>query len=248
MNETISQETNLALMKQVEQAVRPIPAGKKRKLQMREELLAHLTAIYQEELPRQPSETAALSAAFERFGSPAEISAELAGGVSWNQRLDYQGERIAQFFGRWMGGGPDGSLLRHVVGSLSLILAVGAVALAAFLGLQRLLQTTYDPILLPLTVKLISHSALSIFCYLLAIRIVYLACFPPAGSPRWFSVAAVLALWLGVFTSLSFLALYLITSDLAQCLARTPEFLLSNFFFMTPTILLVVWCVRTAAN
>jgi len=81
MNENLIPEANLPLMKQVERAVRPVPAGRKRKLQMREELLAHLTAIYQEELPRQPSQSAALSAAFDRFGSPAEISAELARGV-----------------------------------------------------------------------------------------------------------------------------------------------------------------------
>ena len=59
MNENISQEINLALMKQVERAVRPIPAGRKRKLQMHEELLAHLTAIYQEELQRNADEPVA---------------------------------------------------------------------------------------------------------------------------------------------------------------------------------------------
>ncbi|MBC7855335.1 MAG: hypothetical protein IAF94_18050, partial [Pirellulaceae bacterium] len=198
MNETISQETNLALMKQVEHAVRRVPAGKKRKLQMREELLAHLIAIYLEELPRQPDEKASLSAAFERFGNPAEISAELARDVNWNQRLDYHLEQTARFVGNWIGGGDDSSLLRFVLGSLSFLAALGILVFLLIFGMLWLLETTNDPLLLPLTLKLLSHSALSIFCYLLAIRTIYRACFPPALSPQWLSAAGVMALWLGV--------------------------------------------------
>ena len=80
MNENLIPEANLPLMKQVERAVRPVPAGRKRKLQMREELLAHLSAIYQEELPRQPSESAALSARSSKrvSDSPSRLAAAFA--------------------------------------------------------------------------------------------------------------------------------------------------------------------------
>jgi hypothetical protein len=55
MNSTISPTAEIALRKQVERAVRPVLAREKRKLRMREELLAHLTAIFGEE--QQPSAT-----------------------------------------------------------------------------------------------------------------------------------------------------------------------------------------------
>lgn len=240
MNETISPEINLALMKQVERAVRPIPAGKKRKLQMREELLAHLTAIYQEELPRQPNAAAALTSACERFGSPAEISAELIRGVQWNQRLDYHVDQMARFLARWIGE-KETSLFRYALGSLSFLLVVAALGVGSLLALFWLLGTTADPVVLPLTLKLTSHFVLSMFCYLLALRTILRTCFQSPRASRWLGGAALLALWLVVFTALSFYALYLITGDVAQCLARTPEFLLSNLCILLPGLLSCAW-------
>ena len=55
----------------VERAVRPVLAGPARKLRMREELLAHLTGIYEEELARAGDEAAARAEAVRRFGDPA---------------------------------------------------------------------------------------------------------------------------------------------------------------------------------
>jgi hypothetical protein len=77
MNVEIGPAVDLALRKHVERAVRPVAATEKRKLQMREELLAHVTAIFCEEQQRLVDEAAALAATCERFGNPAELMAEL---------------------------------------------------------------------------------------------------------------------------------------------------------------------------
>jgi ATP-dependent Clp protease ATP-binding subunit ClpC len=83
------------LMKIVERAVRPVRASVVRKRQMREELLAHLTAIYEDELSRTNDPTAALSAAAMRFGGSAELASEL------ESALPYY-ERLSSFFERWV--------------------------------------------------------------------------------------------------------------------------------------------------
>ena len=71
----------------VERAVRPVVASTARKHRMRQELLAHLTAIYDEELKRPGDSAAALDAARARFGDPAQLSTELAGTVSRPARV-----------------------------------------------------------------------------------------------------------------------------------------------------------------
>jgi len=56
---------------------------------MREELFAHLTAIYVDELQQQPGEQAALAGALRRFGEPAALTAELNASVGLWQRYAY---------------------------------------------------------------------------------------------------------------------------------------------------------------
>lgn len=68
----------------VEQAVRPIRASRHRKLMMREELLAHLEGIYQEELQRLGDASEATRAAIKRFGPADEISQRLQLSVPWH--------------------------------------------------------------------------------------------------------------------------------------------------------------------
>jgi hypothetical protein len=69
--------TNLALMKVVERAVRLVLANITRKRRMRDEMLATLSAIYDEELTRSGDPNKAVNVAAERFGDPAELTAEL---------------------------------------------------------------------------------------------------------------------------------------------------------------------------
>jgi hypothetical protein len=100
MNTEIRPEVELALRKQIERAVRPVHAGKDRKLAMREELLGHLTAIYTEELARQPDEQVASTAALARFGEPAALTSELNASVGFSEKSAYRVDRGEDYFNR----------------------------------------------------------------------------------------------------------------------------------------------------
>jgi ATP-dependent Clp protease ATP-binding subunit ClpA len=76
----------LEQFKIVERAVRPVRAGTAWKRKTREELLAHLTAIYDEELEQSHDPNAAFKAAAERFGDPAELVQELAASLPAGER------------------------------------------------------------------------------------------------------------------------------------------------------------------
>jgi hypothetical protein len=84
----------LMQMKAVERAVRPVRASTTWKRKTREELLAHLTTIYDEELSQRHDPVAAMQAAAERFGEPAELSRELESALPASQRRGYFFERI----------------------------------------------------------------------------------------------------------------------------------------------------------
>jgi hypothetical protein len=82
-------ETTLTQLKViVERAVRPIRAGLRRKQRMREELLAHVTAVFGEELARIGDEATALARTAERFGDPAELVAPLQSSVPARDGID----------------------------------------------------------------------------------------------------------------------------------------------------------------
>jgi len=81
-------------MKAVERAVRPVRASTAWKRKTREELLAHLTTIYDEEQSQRHDPVAAMQAAAERFGDPAELSRELESALPASERRGYIFERI----------------------------------------------------------------------------------------------------------------------------------------------------------
>ena len=72
---------NVAVLTQlkilVERAVRPVRAGTSRKRKMREEMLAHVAAVFEEEQAKVSDELAALAQVELRFGTPAELTAQL---------------------------------------------------------------------------------------------------------------------------------------------------------------------------
>ena len=74
------------LKRVVEQAVRPVRATMARKRRMREELLAHLVAIFEEEAGRLGDEQAALEQAKQRFGDPRELTGQIQQTVPWLDR------------------------------------------------------------------------------------------------------------------------------------------------------------------
>jgi hypothetical protein len=75
------------LMAAVERAVRPVRAGFARKMRMRQELLAHLTASYEEERARLGDDRAAVAEALRRFGDPKEVGRDLQASVPLPERV-----------------------------------------------------------------------------------------------------------------------------------------------------------------
>jgi hypothetical protein len=78
----------------VERIVRPIVAMDDRKDRMREELLAHLVACYEQERAREPDEAAARSKAIASLGDPAQLRNELQDSISRGGRWKAKFERL----------------------------------------------------------------------------------------------------------------------------------------------------------
>lgn len=79
------------LRRQIERVVRPVQASPLRKNRMREELLAHLTRLYEEEGDRCSGDRdMALAAAVARFGEPAVLRRELQGTVPVWERISWR--------------------------------------------------------------------------------------------------------------------------------------------------------------
>lgn len=117
----------LMQLKFVERIVRPVRCTTPRKRKMREELLAHLTAIYDEELSRHSDPDAAWRTAAERFGAPAGLTCELERALSWSERVGY-------FVERWVGWRPPETANRWMArvaiqsAALFALMNVGAAA------------------------------------------------------------------------------------------------------------------------
>src|SRR5437867_3658470 len=73
----MSEFTLIQLKILVERAVRPVRASAGRKQKMREELLAHVSAAFLEEMDKLGDERAALACTAQRFGQPAELTSQL---------------------------------------------------------------------------------------------------------------------------------------------------------------------------
>src|SRR5207302_2784555 len=61
----------------VERAVRPVRASTSRKRKMREELLAHVSGVFEEESAKLGDDHAALERTALRFGNPTEVTSQL---------------------------------------------------------------------------------------------------------------------------------------------------------------------------
>lgn len=85
MNDVILKELKIV----VERAVRPVRATLARKRKMREELLAHLMAIFEEEMQKAGGERAALDQAKRRFGNPKELTTQLQQSVPRWDRISF---------------------------------------------------------------------------------------------------------------------------------------------------------------
>jgi hypothetical protein len=80
----------------VERIVRPVRAPMSTKRRMRDELLAHLESIYQEQIAAGDHPARALDVAAQRLGDPATLSRELNESLTVSERI---GARIEWVFG-----------------------------------------------------------------------------------------------------------------------------------------------------
>jgi hypothetical protein len=93
-------ESTLARLKVlVERVVRPVQASTSRQQKMREELLAHVTAVFDEEFASSGAESLALERTEQRFGNPVELTDQIQESVPPVDRWD-------RFFEGVFAGGP----------------------------------------------------------------------------------------------------------------------------------------------
>ena len=130
-------QARLKQIRIIERAVRPLRAGVKHKRKVREELLAHLTAIYQEELAEARDPLIALESAARRFGDPAELSRQLQDAVPLGARTDY-------YVQRWLGWRAPESVMRMMARTSALTLLI-VIALGGITLLVGLLVHGWDP-------------------------------------------------------------------------------------------------------
>jgi hypothetical protein len=114
----------------VERTVRPVRASTSHKQKMREELLAHVTSVFEEEVARLANEQAALERTAQRFGNPAELTGQLQESVPTLDSI----ERFAD----WAAFRPCESTLRRAVRYM-LIFEVAALLLLSYAAVLLLL-------------------------------------------------------------------------------------------------------------
>lgn len=104
MNESTRKQLQIA----IERAVRPVKVGWWRQDQIREELLAHVTGIFEEEFARLGDEAAASHEALRRFGEPSKLTDE------WNAARTLE-DRVAYVMECWYGWRAPESAARYML-------------------------------------------------------------------------------------------------------------------------------------
>jgi hypothetical protein len=162
----------------VERVVRPVRASIAPKLKMRQELLAHVIDVFEEEV-RLGDEQAALARTQERFGKSAELTGELQASVP---RVD----RIHQFAENLFGRGESALRLAASVAALLGTLCLIPYVIVIFSHREPVGRV----LLVPLWIAFMS------FCGTLVTVAMRQALLGPAG-PSWLRVGGIaVAAWL----------------------------------------------------
>jgi hypothetical protein len=160
----------------VERAIRPVRASIDCKQKMREELLAHVVGVFEEEA-KLGDEQAALARTQERFGQPAELTGQLQASVPGVDRIHRFAENLL------------GESALRLAASLAALL--GAGSFVPF-GIAILNHGRVPSLLFPLWI------AIFVFCVTLLTLAMRQALLGPAG-PSWLRVGLVaVAAWLVV--------------------------------------------------
>jgi hypothetical protein len=118
----------------VERAVQPVRASRSRKQNMREELLAHLVAVFEEESATLGDERLALERTEQRFGASDELADQLQESITAAGRVAWVADRAWR---RFTGGGlmNHNRLYNTICIILLLYTVIGVALLVALMGL-----------------------------------------------------------------------------------------------------------------
>jgi hypothetical protein len=173
----------------VERAVRPVQASAARKRKIREELLAHVVGVFEEEA-KLGDEQAALARTQERFGQAAELTGQLQASVPPSDRFERFAENLF--------GGSGQSALRLA----ARFAAAGGVLVSVLGGIMILIHVLRGQGSELLTVARVPSllaplwSAFIAFCGTLLIHGMWQALYGPAGR-SWLRAGLVaVAAWL----------------------------------------------------
>jgi ATP-dependent Clp protease ATP-binding subunit ClpC len=203
----------------VERAVRPVRASLSCKRKMREELLAHVSTVFEEERTRLGEERAALEQAAQRFGNPTELTSQLQESVPASDFL------LRLFEGMVLEHG--GSTLRRVVRYASVTFLGCAVFLLPAFFLQERMHEW--PVLLAIPV--------GVFGFIFLADGMRQALDGPTGRSWPRAILVALASWLLVpGVTFGVLLTYSgdVRSSLMDVLPLVPGAVLTPVFFVAP--------------
>ena len=224
----------------VERAVRLVQASAARKRKMREELLAHVVGVFEEE-DKLGDEQAALARTRERFGQAAELTGQLQASVPPNDRVERFAENL-------FGYGSGESALRLAA---QVAVAAGAVSFV-LLGIAILIQVLRGQGSEWLTVARVPSllaplwMAFWVFCGTVLIYGMGRALFGPAGR-SWLRVGLVdAAAWI-VIPVTAFAMCLLVLADIQRSLWDVVP-LLPHGVLLSLTLVAVAFLVDSSCR
>jgi hypothetical protein len=217
----------------VERAVRPVRASTPRKRRMREELLAHVLAVFEEEAANLGEERTALEQTAQRFGNPADLTGQLQESVP---TTDYLAWVVEQLEGR-----PGESPVRPAARQALLAGALGLLCLLAAMLVKGPISDWPTPAVPPAAVFGI---AIFTFGFTLLRHGMEEALYGPAGR-SWLRAALVAAASAFLVPGLTFGLCLTFSGDVwSSALAALP--LLPLAVVLTPLALVIVAPVAAA--
>jgi ATP-dependent Clp protease ATP-binding subunit ClpC len=210
MNDTTLNELKIV----VERSVRPVRAYLPRKRLMREELLAHLTTIFEEEIEKLGDEQAALDQAKQRFGEPKELTNQLQETVPFWYRVCY-------YFEKWFY--QPGEILLRRTGRIVLSFALGYAFMLLIIGMPSLLiRGRLHEIGILLHVVFYTYAATMILCAAVFILLESMAqtFFLEESKHSLLKKMFYIFLSLLFFPAFGFLIYWMLTGDVSSSLVR----------------------------
>jgi hypothetical protein len=230
MNQSILTQLMIA----VEKSVRPLRAGVRKKDRIREEMLTHLTGVYEQELARLGDAQAAQQEALRRFGAPAALTQSLEESLTREDRWNFFAER-------WVGWRSNDSATAY---AFRVALAVGfslAVFFMLMVGQAWLADViagsnpNSEKVLSTLAAMLTIAVVDTFFFGLLYFKVRDAICGGLGASPSARMALGYGALYSSIFLVSGFAIMFLAARDLTHSLvALLPWCLLAPLFALIP--------------